>query len=81
VDCTKGNQGLLNYGNTNDVYVHIGLITNLSINPTDWKYAKFTWGTADPLAKATSLGNNKYQYIINNIRSFLVFRQVKQFKK
>jgi 1,4-alpha-glucan branching enzyme len=70
VDCTKGNQGLLNYGNTNDVYVHVGVITNLSNGQTDWKYVKFTWGTADPLAKATSLGNNKYQYIINNIRSF-----------
>ena len=70
VDCTKGNQGLLNYGNTSDVYVHVGLITNLSSSPTDWKYAKFTWGTTDAAARATSLGNNKYQYIINNIRSF-----------
>jgi hypothetical protein len=70
VDCTKGNQGLFNYGNTNDVYVHVGVITNLSINSTDWKYTKFAWATTDPAAKATSLGNNKYQYIINNIRTF-----------
>ncbi|MDP9230684.1 MAG: hypothetical protein M3O67_08440, partial [Bacteroidota bacterium] len=29
---TKGNQGLLNYTPTSDVYVHVGVITNLSAN-------------------------------------------------
>ncbi len=72
IDCTKGNQGLLNFesGNSNNIYVHVGVITNLSTGPSDWKYVKFTWGTADPLAKATPLGNNKYQYTITNVRSF-----------
>jgi glycosidase len=72
VDCNKGNQGLLNYGggNSADVYVHVGVITNLSTGPSDWKYVKFTWATTDPLAKATALGANKYQYTINNPRSF-----------
>ncbi len=72
VDCNKGNQGLLNYegGNSNNVYVHVGLITNLSAGPADWRYVKFTWGTADPAAHATPLGSNKYQYTITNIRSF-----------
>ncbi len=72
VDCTKGNQGLLNYGGgaSGDVYVHVGVITNLSTGPGDWKYVKFTWGSTDPAAHATSLGANKYQYVINNIRSF-----------
>ena len=72
VDCNKGNQGLLNFegGNSNNVYMHVGVITNLSSGPTDWKYSKFTWGTADPLAKATPLGANKYQYTITNVRSF-----------
>ena len=72
VDCNKGNQGLLNFegGNSNNVYVHVGVITNLSTGPSDWKYVKFTWGTADPAAKATPLGSNKYQYTISNIRSF-----------
>ncbi len=72
VDCTKGNQGLLNYGGgtSSDVYVHVGVITNLSTGPSDWKYVKFTWGTTDPAAHATSIGANKYQYVINNIRSF-----------
>jgi hypothetical protein len=73
VDCAKGNQGLFNFegGNSNNVYVHIGVITNLSTGPTDWRYVKFTWGTADPAAKATPLGNNKYQYTITNIRSYM----------
>ncbi|MBO9563122.1 MAG: T9SS type A sorting domain-containing protein [Niastella sp.] len=70
VDCTKGNQGLLNYANTNDVYVHIGVITNLSSNNTDWKYSKFNWGSTDAPAKATWVAANKYQYTISNVRSF-----------
>ena len=83
VDCTKGNQGLLNYGggSSNDVYVHVGVITNLSTGPSDWKYVKFTWGSTDPLAKATALGANKYQYTINNVRSFLVCQPVKQYRR
>lgn len=73
VDCTKGNQGLLNFegGNSNNVYVHVGVITNLSTGPGDWRYVKFTWGIADPAARATALGSNKYQYTITNIRSFM----------
>ena len=70
VDCSKGNQGLLNYSNTSDVYVHIGVITNLSTTTTDWKYSKFTWGSTDAAARASYLGTNKYQYNISNIRSF-----------
>ena len=72
VDCSKGNQGLLNFegGNSANIYVHVGVITNLSTGPTDWRYTKFTWGTTDPLAHATPLGSNKYQYTITNVRSF-----------
>lgn len=72
VDCNKGNQGLLNFegGNSNNVYVHVGVITNLSTGASDWKYVKFNWGTADAAAKATPLGSNKYSYTINNIRTF-----------
>src|SRR4051812_1668865 len=70
VDCSKGNQGLFNYANTSDVYVHIGVITNLSTSPTDWKHSKFTWGTTDAAARATQIGTNKYQYVISNVRTF-----------
>jgi glycosidase len=73
IDCTKGNQGLLNYqgGASADVYVHIGVNTNLSTNPSDWKYVKFAnFNAATPEAKATVLGNNKYSFTITNIRAF-----------
>jgi len=72
IDATKGNRGLFNYegGNSNNVYVHIGLITSASTSASDWKYTKFTWGSTDPLARATALGSNRYSYTINNIRSF-----------
>ncbi len=72
VDCSKGNQVLMNYegGNSANIYVHVGVNTNLSTGPGDWKYTKFTWGSTDAAAKATPLGGNKYQYTITNIRSF-----------
>src|SRR5687767_2188472 len=70
VDATKGNQGLLNYTPTNDVYVHIGVITSASSSPTDWRYSRFTWGTTTAAAQATYIGNNKWQYQITNIRTF-----------
>lgn len=75
LDASKGNQGLYNYNNPENVYVHIGVTTNLSNNGgQQWLYVNGTlggdWGSATPGLKATSLGNNRYQYTINNIRSF-----------
>jgi len=71
MDATKGNQGLLNYTSTSDVYVHIGVITNKSTSSTDWRHSLFTWGTTTAAAHCTSLGNNKWQYTITGgIRSF-----------
>ncbi|HAO45924.1 MAG TPA: alpha-amylase family glycosyl hydrolase [Ferruginibacter sp.] len=83
VDCNKGNQGLLNFegGNSSNVYVHVGVITNLSTGPTDWRYVKFTWGTSDPAAHATALGANKYQYSISNIRTFFAVPAGETIKK
>lgn len=72
MDATKGNQGLNNYTPTSDVYVHVGVITNLSASSSDWKYVKFTWATTPPAAQATFLGSNKWQYTITNIRAFFV---------
>ncbi len=70
MDATKGNQGLNNYSNPDDVYVHIGVITNLSVNGDDWKHVLFDWNSTPAAGKAVSLGNNKYSYTISNIRSF-----------
>ncbi len=71
VDATKDNQGLKDYALTSDVYVHIGVITNLSANSTDWKHTPFTWATTNPAAQCTYLGNNKWKYTITGgLRSF-----------
>ncbi len=64
MDATLGNQGLKDHTPTTDVYVHIGAITNLSTGPSDWKYSKFTWGTANTAAQATYLSPNKWKYTI-----------------
>ncbi|MEQ1798633.1 MAG: alpha-amylase family glycosyl hydrolase [Lacibacter sp.] len=68
MDATKGNKGL--QGFAGPVYVHIGLITNLSANPTQWKYAPFAWGSTGAASQATAAGTNKWTYTIPNIRSF-----------
>lgn len=71
VDAAKGNQGLLNYSPTSDVYVHMGLITNYSTSSSDWKHAPFAWATTNPAANCTYLGNNKWQYTITGgLRAF-----------
>ncbi len=69
VDATYGNKGLLNYGSS--VYVHIGVITNLSTSSSDWKHSKFTWGSTEAAALCTSLGNNKWKFTISGgLRTF-----------
>ncbi len=70
MDATKGNLGLKDYSPVTDVYVHVGVITSASAGGGDWRYVKFTWGSTDVAAQATSLGNNKWQYTISNIRTF-----------
>jgi glycosidase len=70
-DANKGNKNLQNF--TGDVYVHIGVITNLSANSSAWKYVPSfsVWGGTDARIKCTSIGNNKWTYTIpGTIRSF-----------
>ena len=71
VDASKGNAGLLNYTPTTDVYVHTGVITNLSTSSSDWKHAPFTWATTPANGHCTYLGNNKWKFTITGgLRSF-----------
>ena len=66
LDASKGNRALFNYAVTSDVYLHTGVITNLSTNATDWRYVKFNqnFNLPNPALQATSLGNNKWQITI-----------------
>ncbi len=71
-DATKGNQGLLNH-TSNDVYVHIGVITNLSTSSANWRYvpAFSVWGTTNSQIQATYISANKWKFTIpGNLRSF-----------
>lgn len=72
VDANRGNLGLKDYSSTSDVYIHTGVITNLSTTPTDWKYVKFSsFNTPNAAAQATYLGNNKWKFTISgNLRTF-----------
>ena len=69
MDATFGNKAMSGY--TGSVYVHIGIITNLSSSSGDWKYVKFTWATADANALCTSLGASKWKFTIaSNLRTY-----------
>ncbi|HLG38441.1 MAG TPA: alpha-amylase family glycosyl hydrolase, partial [Chitinophagaceae bacterium] len=68
VDANKGNRGLLGY--SGNVYVHIGVITSASTGPGNWLHVPFAWGTTDAASQAAPAGTNKWNYTINNIRSF-----------
>jgi 1,4-alpha-glucan branching enzyme len=67
VDGAKGNQSLLGYAGT--VYMHLGVITNLSTSNTDWKHVTTNWGTTTAPA-ATPAGVNKWSFTINNPRAY-----------
>lgn len=71
VDANKGNKGLLGH-TASDVYVHTGVITNLSTGPTNWRYVKFNQNFNSPNAnlQATSIGADKWQFTIANIRAY-----------
>jgi len=67
-DASKGNKGLFNYAG--DVYIHTGLITNLSSGRSDWKYVPSTWNTNDPAFRMTALGNNKFQFRFDTLKKY-----------
>lgn len=72
-DATKGNQGLKDYTPTSDVYIHIGVITNLSASQSDWKYvpAFCVWGSTNAQAQAVFVTSNQWKFTINGgLRTF-----------
>lgn len=70
-----GNKGLYFYTPTTDVYVHIGVITNLSTSGGDWRYVRpgsFTAPVAALQATYTgSTGNDRWKFTIyGGLRSY-----------
>ncbi|MEZ4942117.1 MAG: alpha-amylase family glycosyl hydrolase [Saprospiraceae bacterium] len=65
-DATQGNGALVG---TSPVYAHLGVITNLSTSPSDWKHVTTTWGVADPVGAMTNAGANLWTKSFN-IKSF-----------
>jgi len=57
-DAGKGNKAL--FGETGNVYFHMGLITTNSATEKDWKFVKGNWGKADSDFQMTKLGGDKY---------------------
>lgn len=67
-NANRGNKGIRGY--EGPVYVHLGLITDRSRSPNDWRYVKFYWGSTEAEARAKPIGNNRWTYKISNIRRF-----------
>jgi 1,4-alpha-glucan branching enzyme len=67
MDATSGNQGLLGF--TGTVYMHFGVITNLSTNNSDWRYVPTVWATTTA-PQATPAGTNKWTFTITNPRAY-----------
>lgn len=79
-DATQGTAGLKDY--TGTVYAHAGVITSSSISDSDWKYVLSDWGENLDKCKLTSLGNNKWKFVISpSIREFYGVAEGEEIKK
>jgi len=56
-DATQGSAQLVG---VSPVYIHTGVITDLSA-PGEWRYVIGNWGVADPALEMTDIGNNLHQ--------------------
>ncbi len=63
-----GNRDLVDH--TGDVYVHTGVITNLSVGISDWRYVKTNWGVNTPETMLVKHSANNYSLNITDIRDF-----------
>jgi 1,4-alpha-glucan branching enzyme len=73
VNANYGNKGLLNYTPTTDVYIHTGVITNLSTSSSDWKHVRSVWATTYTWERATYIGNNQWQFTIDTTGGLRAF--------
>ena len=65
----QGNQGLANLSSSAKVYAHTGVITDKSVNSTDWKYAP-TWGDNSPKYEMQYVSPNLWKLNIGNIDTY-----------
>ncbi len=74
MNSTKGNQSLSFYTPTSDVYVHTGVITNLSTTTSDWRYVRpANFNAPVPALNATNVGTFPHRWrftITGGIRAF-----------
>ncbi|MBC8035427.1 MAG: hypothetical protein H7Y03_14860, partial [Chitinophagaceae bacterium] len=71
-DASLGSRGLLNH-TSSDVYVHLGVVTNYSSGPSDWRYlpAASVWATTNAAVKCSYISGSKWKYTITGgLRSF-----------
>ena len=61
------------------IFMHTGLITDVSAYSGDWLFKPFVWGTADANARMTPLGNNlfKMSFRLDSLYGFGQYTQVK----
>jgi len=77
MNANYGNKGLFNYTPSTDVYVHIGVVTNLSNG--GWVHVPFNWGTTPSAAQCVYLGNNQWKYTITGgLRAFFGLSDVNE---
>ncbi len=70
-NASQGNRGLENY--TGKVYIHTGVITNLSSGPSAWRCVVTNWGQdidSVNLMTRDSQNPNIYRLTINDIRAY-----------
>lgn len=58
-DASQGNQELLGI---NDVFIHCGVITNLSDDLNDWQHVMGDWGNGNPDFLMTNISNNLHEF-------------------
>ena len=58
-DASQGNQDL---EGVSPVYIHCGLITSESDNPSDWQHVMGNWGSADSDFQMEQIGDNLHQF-------------------
>lgn len=68
-DASLGTGQLEDY--SGDVYAHTGVITDMSVNGSEWRYVVADWGVNVDKAKMKSLGDNKWELKISpDIKSY-----------